>query len=95
MGVLAALVIGAALFATSGTASADCPGCTNNAVMTANNLAEVAQAPIAQTGDTNVRYSAYVIAVGGDAEAEAVSILKQKNLQFLIQANVGDLRIFD
>jgi hypothetical protein len=93
LGVLAALGIGVGLLATSGTASADCPGCTNTATMTAANVAEVNLAAVATSGDTNVFDSAFVEVYGGDANAIASSYLKQKNLQFLIQANVGDATI--
>ena len=95
MGVLAALVIGAGLLATSGTASADCPGCTNTATMAQANSATLNLAAVATTGATTVSSSTFVaggdaVVAGGDANAIVSSYLKQKNFQFLIQTNVGE-----
>jgi hypothetical protein len=88
LGAILSLVVGLGLMATAGTASADdCENCDNAASQSASNSAVVDQFGSASTGNTTA--DDYSVAIGGDAEAIAVSRVRQENSQRLRQRNEG------
>jgi hypothetical protein len=89
IGLVAALVIGGGVMATSpDSASADCNGCTNTSTQTAANAAGATNTAGA-AGGASAAVGPFAASFGGDAKAIAKSKQYQKIIQKALQLNLG------